>query len=84
MTDFIPFKERIYKAKIHINCGFCALQKGCVIKKQFRTLAETFDKQGFIPVFEMKCPYIEPEYKDGDNVLFTVGYGVHFIDFKWK
>lgn len=70
------------KPKIHINCGECKLYKGCKIKLDFRSIIKKYEFEkpfNFADVFELKCPKKENKYKEGDEVIFSIGYGAHNV-----
>lgn len=70
-------KDTIYVSKIHINCGYCALLKGCKIRKSFIETSEQFSFTGAHRNFDLKCDFKTPKYSDGQIIKFTVAYGVH-------
>ncbi len=83
MDDYMFYTECINDAKIHINCGYCG-EKNCKIKKVFRETVKQFTLKGRTPVFDLKCPFKTPRYKDGAKVKFTVCYGAHNVITKWE
>jgi hypothetical protein len=70
-------------AKIKINCGYCGLNNGCMIRAKFKALAKGFTSESE-HTFSLKCPFKTPKYTKGQLVVFTVGYGRHKEPFVWK
>lgn len=79
-------------AKIKINCGYCGASKGCKVKNQFRSFAETFpniqneytSKSGYTPTFKLNCPYEESKFKEGQNVSISIPFGAHRSIAEWE
>ena len=79
-------------AKIKINCGYCGAAKGCKIKSQFRNFADKFpkiknectSKDGYMPSFELYCPYAESRFKEGQNIKINIPFGAHRSTTEWE
>ena len=88
IDKFISEQEKIkntdFPSKIHINCGYCGLMKGCKIRKSFIETAKEFTKKGIALQFDLKCPFEEAKYKDGCEIEFTVAYGAHKVIKEWE
>lgn len=73
-------------AKISINCRGCAV-KNCIIKKEFRETANRIQKDSKSlnePTFSLKCSNRLSKFEVGDVVKFTIAYGRHTVEKKWK
>jgi len=84
LSEQKQIKNTYFPSKIHINCGYCGLVKGCKIRKSFIETAKQFTKKGTRLKFELKCPFEEAKYKDGDEVIFSVAYGAHRVKKQWE
>ena len=83
MLNYTDVSELDFDSKIHINCGYCGLLKGCVIRKTFIETAKQFSSKGFSKKFKLKCPFEIQKYKDGTEIKFTVAYGAHNVRTEW-
>ena len=84
MTEYEIRMETNFEAKIHINCGYCGLLKGCKIRKTFIETAKQFTYKGFHKEFKLNCPFEIQKYKDGTEINFTVAYGAHKVKKEWE
>ncbi len=69
------FKEKNeleYDSKIHINCGYCGLLKGCVIRKTFIETAKKFTNKAAQLKFKLECPFETQKYKGEKQYIFGI------------
>jgi len=71
------------------GCGRCSKSKGCGVKKVFRDISSKYDNESQIKYFnhlgelkesykrfnefELKCPFADRKYNNGEKVKFTCG-----------